>query len=81
MSHGCPGADKSPSQAGACTLRDTALIFNPATSRAGTATWAEGAGGLSLGKGCSAHPEVSVGGGKAQAVHTGVPECVGGGGM
>lgn len=57
MSHGCPGADKSPLRAGACTLRVTALIFQPGYQQDGNCHVGRGgAGGLSLGKGCSAHP-------------------------
>ena len=51
------------------------LIFQPATSSAGTATGAEVELGASAwGRGAPPTLGVSLGGGKAQSVHTGVPE-------
>lgn len=76
MSHSCPGADKSPLWAGECSHPVTVLIFQPATSSAGTATGAEVELGASAwGRGAPPTLGVSLGGGEAQSVHTGVPEC------
>ena len=78
MSHSCPGADKSPLWAGeSAATGSQRLSSNPATSSVGTATWAEVELGASAwGMGALPTLGVSLGGGKAQAVHTGVPECV-----
>lgn len=78
MSHSCPGADKSPLWAGESAASGSQrLSSNRATSSAGTATWAEVELGASAwGRGALPTLVVSLGGGKAQAVHMGVPECV-----